>query len=229
MKDTRQDFSTENRGNASVMNKSSLWAFFRHFHPRFVPESSTRLTFTFCLGGLATLMFLLEVISGVLLLFFYLPSVSNAYPSIQRITYYAPFGFFFRNVHYWAGQFMVILVLLHMARVFWTGSFLPPRSMNWLIGVMILVLVFLVDFTGYLLLWDERALWAWTIARNLTEKIPLAGNKFALILFGPPEVGDLALVRLYAWHIFILPALLTFLMALHYWKIRKDGGISTPL
>ena len=229
MKNARQALSTENSGNARIIHKASLWAFFRHIHPRSVPEASTRLTFTFCLGGLATLMFLIEVVTGVLLLLFYLPSVSNAYPSVQRITYFAPFGFFFRNMHYWAGQFMVVLVILHMARVFWTRSFLPPRSLNWMIGVILLVLVFLVDFSGYLLLWDERALWAWTIARNLTEKIPIVGGKFALLLFGPSEVGDLGLVRLYAWHIFILPALLMFLMALHYWKIRKDGGISTPL
>lgn len=124
---------------------------------------------------------------------------------------------------------MVILVVLHMVRVFWTRSYLPPRRFNWLIGVILLALVFLVDFTGYLLVWDERALWAWTIARNLTEKVPLLGDKFALVFFGPSDIDDLCLIRLYAWHIFMLPAFLVGLMSLHYWKIRKDGGISTPL
>lgn len=209
--------------------RGSFTAFLEHIHPRLVPEISTRISFTFCLGGLATLMFLVEIFTGALLLLYYYPSLSNAYPSIQRVTYYAPFGFFFRNLHYWGGQFMVILVVLHMVRVFWTRSYLPPRRFNWLVGSILLVLVFLVDFTGYLLVWDERALWAWTIARNLTEKIPLLGNKFALVIFGPSDMDDLCLIRLYAWHIFMLPAFLVGLMSLHYWKIRKDGGIFTPL
>ncbi len=175
------------------------------------------------------MMFLVEILTGALLMLYYYPSVSNAYSSVQRITYYAPYGFVFRNMHYWAGQVLVILVLLHMVRVFWTQSYLPPRQLNWVIGVSLLVLVFLVDFTGYLLVWDERALWAWTIARNLTEKIPVVGDSFALVLFGPSDVGDLCLIRLYAWHILFLPAILAFLMSLHYWKVRKDGGISIPL
>jgi len=211
------------------MTRDSLTAFLEHIHPRSVPEISTRVSFTFCLGGLATLMFLVEILTGALLMLYYYPSISNAYPSVQRITYYAPYGFVFRNMHYWAGQLLVILVLLHMVRVSWTQSYLPPRQLNWVIGVILLTLVFLVDFTGYLLVWDERALWAWTIARNLTEKIPVFGDSFALVLFGPSDVGDLCLIRLYAWHILFLPAILAFLMSLHYWKVRKDGGISIRL
>ena len=211
------------------MRKDSLTAFFKHIHPRSVPEISTRVSFTFCLGGLATAMFLVEILTGALLMLYYSPSISNAYPSIQRVTYYAPYGFFFRNIHYWAGQVFVIFTLLHMVRVFLTKSYLPPRQMNWVIGLILLVTLFLVDFTGYLLVWDERALWALTIARNLTEIMPLFGKEFALVLFGPPDVGDLSLVRLYAWHVVILPASMGLMMSLHYWKVRKDGGISTPL
>jgi quinol-cytochrome oxidoreductase complex cytochrome b subunit len=124
---------------------------------------------------------------------------------------------------------MVILVVLHMVRVFWTGSYLPPRRLNWVIGIILLALVFLLDFTGYLLVWDDRALWAWTIARHLTEKIPLIGDGLALVIFGPLDLEDLCLIRLYAWHIFILPVMLMSAMSIHFWKVRRDGGISTPL
>jgi quinol-cytochrome oxidoreductase complex cytochrome b subunit len=211
------------------MNKDSLAAFIEHIHPRFVPEASSRVGFTFCLGGLATLMFLVEIFTGSLLLLYYAPSLSGAYQSVQRITYQTPFGFVFRNLHYWGGQFMVILVVFHMVRVFWTRSYLAPRRLNWVIGIILLALVFFLDFTGYLLVWDDRALWAWTIARHLTERIPLIGDGLALAFLGPLELEDLCLIRLYAWHIFILPVILIFVMALHFWKIRKDGGISTPL
>lgn len=123
---------------------------------------------------------------------------------------------------------MVVLVTLHMVRVFWTRSYLPPRRLNWTIGMLLLVLTLLVDFTGYLLVWDDRALWAWTIARSLTEKIPVMGDGLAMALFGPMELDDLCLIRLYAWHIFILPGLLILTMSLHFWKVRRDG-ISIPL
>ncbi|MCL5124421.1 MAG: cytochrome b N-terminal domain-containing protein [Deltaproteobacteria bacterium] len=211
------------------MKRDSLVSLFEHIHPGYVPETSARISFTFCLGGLATTMFLAEILTGALLMLYYYPSISSAYPSVQRIMYFAPYGFVFRNIHYWAGQLLVILVLLHMVRVFLTGSYLPPRQLNWVIGAILLLFVFVEDFTGYLLIWDERALWAWTIARNLTDRIPFFGKEFALVLFGPPDVSDLSLVRLYAWHVLILPAIMFFMMSLHYWKIRREGGISIPL
>jgi quinol-cytochrome oxidoreductase complex cytochrome b subunit len=180
------------------------------------------------MGGLAAWMFVLETITGVLLMLHYVPSAAGAYPSVQTITHAAPYGFFIRNLHYWCGQIMVGMVVLHMVRVFVTGSYAPPRNMNWLIGLGLLVGTFIVDFTGYLLVWDDRGLWAWTIARNLAETVPLIGPLVASLLFGPPEIGDLALVRVYAWHVIILPGLLVSLMAWHFWRIRKDG-ISSPL
>lgn len=211
------------------MKRNSLEAFFKHIHPKFVPEGSIDVSLTFCMGGLATAMFLIEMLTGALLTLHYFPSISNAYPSVQRVVHFAPYGFVFRNIHYWGGQAMVILVLIHMVRVFLTQSYLSPRQLNWIIGVTLLCLVFFEDFTGYLLVWDGRAYWAWTIARNLTTKIPAVGEDFALILFGPQDIGDLCLIRLYAWHILFFPAALAFLMSLHFWKVRKDGGISVSL
>ena len=180
------------------------------------------------MGGLAAWMFVIEVVTGVLLMLHYVPTAGGAYPSVQTITHVAPYGFFIRNLHYWCGQIMVGMVVVHMVRVFVTGSYAPPRHMNWLIGLGLLVATLILDFTGYLLVWDDRGLWAWTIARNLAETVPLIGPFLANLLFGPSEVGDLALVRVYAWHVIILPGFLVGLMAWHFWRIRKDG-ISSPL
>jgi quinol-cytochrome oxidoreductase complex cytochrome b subunit len=181
------------------------------------------------MGGLAFWMFLLEVFTGAMLALYYLPSTRGAYPSVQAITHVVPYGFFVRNLHYWCGQIMVAAVALHMVRVFLTGSFAAPRQLNWMIGLILLVGTLFVDFTGYLLVWDDRGLWAWTIARNLTDNVPLVGPLVATLLFGPMEVGDFAILRVYAWHVIFLPGLLIITMLWHFWKIRRDGGISQPL
>jgi len=211
------------------MTSNSFWSLLLHLHPRRVPEASSKVTFTWCLGGLALWMFLLESITGALLLLHYVPTAGGAYPSIQEITHVVPYGFFVRNLHYWCGQIMVVLVVLHMVRVFVTGSFVAPRQFNWIIGLLLLIGTVFVDFTGYLLVWDDRALWARTIARNLAEAVPFAGRAAALLLFGAAEIADAVLVRLYVWHVLLLPAAMVGLMAWHFWKIRKDGGISLPL
>ncbi len=159
----------------------------------------------------------------------YHPSAINAYASVQKITHIVPYGWIIRNIHYWSGQAMVVAVCLHMVRVFLTGSYENPRRLNWVVGMACLVLTLLVDFTGYLLVWDDRALVAWTIARNIVEIIPWIGPPTASIVFGPASDFNAAIVRLYSWHIAIFSLILAFLISLHFWKIRKDGGISTPL
>ncbi len=174
-------------------------------------------------------LFIVELLTGMLLMLHYQPSAQAAYPSVQMITHIVPYGWMIRNIHYWAGQFMVAVVCLHMIRVFWTKSYMHPRRLNWVVGTVCLLLTVFVDFTGYLLVWDDRALWAWTIARNVLVIIPWAGSAVASVVFGPSSDFSYAIVRLYSWHVAIIPALLTFFVALHFWKIRKDGGISTPL
>ncbi len=210
------------------MNKASLTNFFLHLHPRFIDERATRVNYTWCLGGLALWMFVVEVVSGILLALYYIPHVSQAYASIQHITHVAPYGFFLRNIHYWAGQAMVVLVALHTIRVFIAKAYAPPRQWNWLLGLALLVMTFLVDFTGYLLVWDDRGLWAWTIAGNLAASIPFIGQSLSAIVFGPSEPHDITLARLYAWHVLGLPAAMTTLMTWHFWRIRADG-ITKPL
>lgn len=204
-------------------------AFLLHVHPRWIPESSSRFTYTGCFGGLTLWMFVIEIATGALLAFYYIPSPAGAYASVQDITHAIPYGFFVRNLHYWGGQAMVILVLLHTGRVFLTGAFAPPRSFNWLIGLLLLVGTFFVDFTGYLLVWDDRALWARVIAANLANTAPLFGEAVGALLFGPECPPELALTRVYVWHVLLTPAAIILGAAWHFWRIRKDGGISRPL
>ena len=211
------------------LSKGSFSAFLLHLHPHTIPESSAKTGFTWCLGGLAALMFSIETVTGVLLLLHYIPTAGGAYNSVQDITHVIPYGFFLRNIHYWAGQIMVGLVGLLMARVFWTRSFAPPRQFNWIIGLMLLVGTLLIDFTGYLLVWDARSLWAWTIARNLCGTVPVIGTAIGSVLFGPEQVSDAVLIRMYVWHVVLLPAIMVVFVSWHFWRTRKDGGISEPL
>lgn len=211
------------------MSKGSFLSFLLHLHPRLIPEKSAQLSYTFCFGGIAVFLFLIETLSGILLMLHYQPSVQNAYGSVQKITHIVPYGWVIRNLHYWAGQAMVVVVFLHMIRVYWTNSYADPRKLNWVIGIVCLILTVLVDFTGYLLVWDDRALWAWTIARNLVEIVPWAGPSTASFIFGPGSEFNAAIIRLYSWHVVIFPGILFLMMMLHFWKIRKDGGISMPL
>lgn len=198
-------------------------------HPRFIDERSSRVTYTWCLGGLALWMFCIEAASGILLALYYVPHTSQAYPSIQHITHLAPYGFFIRNIHYWAGQGMIILVVLHAVRVFVSKAYAPPRQWNWLLGFALLIMTFFIDFTGYLLVWDDRALWAWTIASNLATSVPVIGSFMSSIIWGPLEPGDITLARIYVWHVLFFPLAMTIVMGWHFWRIRADGGISIPL
>ncbi len=133
--------------------------FFEHLHPATIPARSAAFTYTFGLGGISVLLVLVLLVTGVLLMFLYEPSLARAYSSVAEITYEAPYGWFVRNLHYWAGQWLVITVTLHMARVVFTGGYKRRRA-NWLIGVGLLVLVLLLDFTGLVLRWDADVSWA---------------------------------------------------------------------
>jgi quinol-cytochrome oxidoreductase complex cytochrome b subunit len=199
-----------------------------HLHPRTVPEGAAKFTYTWCLGGLALWMFLIEVVTGLLLGLYYVPSPRAAYGSILDITHAVPYGFFVRNLHYWAGQIMVVLVALHTTRVFVTGAFAAPRNANWIIGLGLLVGTFFVDFTGYLLVWDDRALWARVIAGNLAATVPLVGPTIGGLLFGFETPPEIAIARVYLWHVVMAPTAMVVGMAWHFWRIRKDG-ISDPL
>jgi quinol-cytochrome oxidoreductase complex cytochrome b subunit len=188
-----------------------------------------KFAYTFCLGGLSFFLFLVLTITGVYLMFFYVPSTTLAYTNILEIQSQVTFGLLTRNVHRWAAHLMVFFVFLHMMRVFYHGAYKPPREFNWVVGVVLLFLTIMLSFTGYLLPWDQIAYWAITIGTNMGGYAPLFNTPTKLILLGGLEVGQNTLLRFYVGHVIFLPLIAAIFLAVHFWRIRKDGGISGPL
>ena len=205
--------------------KNFFTAFFLHLHPRTVPRETIRFTLSFGLGGMAATLFLVMVGSGLLQLLQYSPNPDAAYLSIERM--YAPgvFGGFIRNIHYWAGNLLVVVTALHLLRVFFTGAWSGKRRINWILGIFIILLVLFANFTGYLLPWDQLAYWAVTIFTNMAASIPVIGDWLVLTLRGGSEVGSATLSIFFALHISVLPSLLAVLLVCHFWLIRKAGGL----
>jgi len=202
---------------------------FLHLHPTRIHKTHVRVTHTYCLGGLSFFMFLGLTVTGVMLMFYYVPSVDRAYTDIAALETNVRFGMLIRNLHRWMAHAMVITVLLHMMRVFYTGAYKPPREFNWVVGVILLVLTLLLSFTGYLLPWDQLALWAITVGTNIGGSAPVLGGQTRLILIGGFEVSQPALIRFYTLHVIGLPLLATVFMSVHFWRIRRDGGLARPL
>jgi len=215
--------------------------FFLHIHANRVHVHSMKPTFTFGLGIILGFLFLIMIFTGVILMIYYTPSVDTAYQSVKDIVNIVPGGRIIRNMHRWASQGMVIVVFLHLLRVFYTGSYLGNRSLNWVIGVVLLMITLLSNFSGYLLPWDQLAYWAVTIgsniaasARELTDLLGITnvfdpGGFLKKILIGGESVGQPALSRFFTLHVIFLPLSLLILLGIHFWRIRKDGGLSRPV
>lgn len=199
---------------------------FFHLHPVKVSRKSLRWSYTFGLGVISTILFGVLVFTGVLLMFYYVPSVERAYPTIKEIQLSVPLGQFTRNMHRWSAHFMVLVVVLHMVRVFYSGAFKPPREFNWIIGVILLLFTLGGSFTGYLLPWDQLSFWAITVGTNIAAYAPVAGPVMQKILLGGTEVGQNTLIRFYTLHIALLPTLMVILVSIHLWRVRKDGGLA---
>jgi quinol-cytochrome oxidoreductase complex cytochrome b subunit len=202
---------------------------FLHLHPTRIHKTHVKITHTYCLGGLSFFMFLGLTVTGVMLMFYYVPSVDRAYTDIAALETNVRFGLLMRNLHRWMAHAMVITVLLHMMRVFYMGAYKPPREFNWVVGVILLVLTLLLSFTGYLLPWDQLALWAITVGTNIGGSSPVLGDQVRLVLIGGFEVGPEALIRFYTLHVIGLPLLAAIFMSVHFWRIRRDGGLARPL
>ncbi|MGH8896294.1 MAG: selenite/tellurite reduction operon b-type cytochrome ExtP [Egibacteraceae bacterium] len=204
-----------------------------HLHPVKVKRHGLKLTYTYCLGGMSFFLFILLTVTGIFLMFFYRPSAGAgqelAYADMQRITAGVQFGDLVRNMHRWGGHLMVLTVFLHMARVFYHGAYKPPREFNWVVGVILLFLTMLLAFTGYLLPWDQLAIWAVTVGTSMAGFTPVFGQQVQFVLLGGVEIGPETLLRWYVLHVLALPFVLVIFLAVHFWRIRKDGGISGPL
>jgi quinol-cytochrome oxidoreductase complex cytochrome b subunit len=201
---------------------------FLHIHSVKVSRHSLRLTYTFGLGLIATVLFIVLTFTGIWLMFYYFPSEAEAYNRMLDLRSSVSFGFVLRNVHKWAAEAMVVVVVLHMSRVFLTGAYKPPREFNWVIGILLLLLTLVLSFTGYLLPWDQLAFWAITVGTAIAGYAPVLGEPMRQFLLGGDTVGQEALVRFYVLHVSILPGLMTIFIAVHFWRIRKDGGLAHP-
>jgi ubiquinol-cytochrome c reductase cytochrome b subunit len=174
-------------------------------------------------GGIAYFLFMILVVTGVLLTFYYRPSVEEAYPSIQFIVSEAPFGWLFRDMHVWAANLIIVALLAHMARVLFAGAYKPPRETSWFVGIALLAVVVVFGITGYLLPWDQWAYWATTEFVRGVEQIPLIGGFTATFLRGDRIVSSATLSRFFALHVVVLPWLAFGLLSLHYVIIRGHG------
>jgi len=199
---------------------------FFHLHPVRVNKKSISAAYSLGLGVITTVMFIILAITGILLMFYYVPSTELAYFDIIKLQTKVPFGQLLRNMHRWGAHMMVLSAVLHMVRVFYTGAYKPPREFNWVIGVDLLILTLAGSFTGYLLPWDQLAFWAITVGTSVAAYEPLMGKMIKKILLGGPEVGQAALTRFYGLHVMVVPAILLLVISLHIWRVRKDGGLA---
>lgn len=199
---------------------------FLHLHPVKVSRRSLRWYYSFGLGIITIILFLVLIFTGTLLMFYYVPSVEQAYPSMKALQIAVPLGQFTRNMHRWSAHLMVLAAVLHMVRVFYTGAYMPPREFNWVVGVVLLLLTLGASFTGYLLPWDQLSFWAITVGTNIARYAPVFGSDIRYILLGGTEVGQGALIRFYTLHVMALPLLLILGISIHIWRVRKDGGLA---
>jgi quinol-cytochrome oxidoreductase complex cytochrome b subunit len=218
--------SDREAGDAIVSN------FLLHWFPAKISKASMAWSYSFWLGTISAALFFLLVLSGLPLLFLYVPSVERAYQSVKDIEFVVTFGSWIRAVHRISAHLMVIVVALHLMRVFLTGAYKngagrgQRRQVNWVIGVVMFLLTLFLSFTGYLLPWDQLAFWAVTVGTNIASSIPAIGPGVRELLIGGRNIEQATLIRFYVLHIVVLPGLLGVLFAYHMWRVRKDGGLA---
>lgn len=200
------------------------WAnFLLHLYPVKIRRRELHFGYSWYLGVISTVLLGSLVVSGIYLMFFYVPSPISAYGDIQNLQTEVAFGQFIRNVHRWGAHLMVLAVAAHMARVFYRGAYKSPREFNWTIGVVLLLLTLLLSFTGYLLPWDQLAYWAITVGTSMASFVPLIGSEIKTILIGGDQVGEATLLRFYVLHVAVLPTLIVIAFMFHIWRWRKDA------
>jgi len=221
----KSGYSDSPRNRSYVVMNNVLY----HLHPVKVKRHGVRLSYTLCLGGLSFFLFILLTITGIFLMFYYTPTAELAYTDMQALSTDVAFGSLVRNMHRWGAHLMVLSVFLHMSRVFYHGAYKPPREFNWVVGVVLLFLTLFLSFSGYLLPWDQLALWAVTVGTNMAGFSPVIGDQVKFALLAGVEVSGATLLRFYVLHVLAFPFIIVIFMAVHFWRVRKDGGISGPL
>ncbi len=213
-------------GSSTLHNSLAIQQnIFLHLLSTKVRKRMLEFNATWYLGTLTLGTFGILVITGILLMLYYHPSAPQAYADTKDLQFVVSSGLFLRNLHRWSAHAMVFLVFAHMFRVFYRGAYRPPREFNWVIGIVLLLITLLLSYTGYLLPWDQLAFWAITVGSNIASAVPLVGGKVRFLMLGGNFVNANALLRFYVLHCMILPLVAIFLVAIHFWRIRKDGGL----
>jgi quinol-cytochrome oxidoreductase complex cytochrome b subunit len=203
-----------------------------HWFPAKVTHTSLSARYSLWLGTISAVLFAILTLTGVVLMFLYVPSVERAYLSIKDLEFVVSYGWFLRALHRIAAHLMVVAVFLHLMRVFLTAAYKngiganQNRPLNWIVGVVLLLMTLLLSFTGYLLPWDQLAYWAITVGTNIARAAPLVGEKIRFLLLGGTEIGQGTLLRFYVLHCVVLPLVVLLLFSWHMWRIRKDGGLA---
>jgi cytochrome b6 len=201
---------------------------FFHFLPVKVREKSLRVRASYYLGSISFLLFAVLTVTGILLMFYYHPAVPQAYRDMKDLRFVVSNGLFLRNLHRFAAHLMVIAVFWHMFHVFYRGGYKPPHEFNWMVGVVLLLLTLFLSYTGYLLPWDQLAFWAITVGSNIIRAMPFFGDKIRFLVLGGNVVGENALLRFYVLHVVVLPLIAGVFIAIHFWRVQKDGGLTVP-
>src|SRR6516162_1522057 len=229
LRTTRVWTSIFRRGPARTNRTRSLAIFgnlFLHVLPVKVRDHSLRVRATYYLGSISFFLLVLLVITGTFLMLYYHPAVPQAYQDMKDLKFVVSNGVFLRNLHRVAANFMIIAVFAHLLHVFYRGGYRPPHEFNWVVGVVLLLLTLFLSYTGYLLPWDQLAFWAITVGTNIISAMPFLGRETRFLLLGGNLVGQNALLRFYVLHCVILPLLTVVFVAVHFWRIQKDGGLT---
>jgi cytochrome b6 len=232
LRHTRVWRSIFRRGPALTNRTRSIAIFgnlFLHFLPVKVREKSLRARATYYLGSFSFLLFLMLVITGVLLMFYYHPAVPQAYRDMKDLRFVVSSGVFLRNLHRLAAHLMVLAVFAHMFHVFYRGGYKPPHEFNWVVGVILLLLTLFLSYTGYLLPWDQLAYWAITVGTGIISAMPVIGNRVKFLVLGGNVVGENALLRFYVLHCVVLPLVAVLFVGVHFWRVQKDGGLTVKV
>ncbi len=216
-------WSPDSERESSEAIVRNMWL---HWFPAKVTRAAINWNYSMWLGTASASLFLILTVTGVMLMFFYVPSTERAYGSIKDLEFAVSFGRILRNQHRWAAEGMVAVVFLHMMRVFFTDAYRGGRAANWIVGVVLFLATLLLSFTGYLLPWDQLAFWAITVGTNISREAPVVGETVRFILLGGTQIDQQTLLRFYVLHVFFLPALVGVLFAYHMWRVRKDGGLA---
>ncbi len=177
----------------------------------------------FCLGGTPAYLFLIQIVTGILLAFYYQPSPSTAYESVRYITEEASYGWYIRSLHKWAATFMIATVILHQMRIFFTGAYRKPREINWIIGMFLLLCTLMLGFTGYSLVFEQLSYWGATVGANITDSVPLVGGFLKRMMLGGDSYNEHTISRFFILHAAVLPVVMTLLIGIHLTIIRLQG------